>query len=56
MRVNLLSLRLRVISWIESLPKADDPRSHTNPHEIENRFLVNYFLVRRIALEQRNRV
>ena len=47
-------VRLRVISRIESLPTVNDPRSHTKPHEIENRRPVDYFLMRRIAFEQGN--
>jgi hypothetical protein len=32
----ILFVVLRAISWIESLPKADDPLNHTNPHEKNN--------------------
>ena len=32
-------MRLRVISWIESLPTAGDPLNHTKNHEKQNRFL-----------------
>jgi hypothetical protein len=32
-------VRLRVISWIESLSTAGDPLNHTKNHEKQNRFL-----------------
>lgn len=34
----VLFVRLRVISWIESLPTAGDPLNHTKDHQQQNLF------------------